>query len=125
MERIKNQMYVNSPYDLASDLDDAYRNGVDMVIENIGVCESCHEMFLKDSDFIVCECCRENEPETVSCPNCEMLMINGYATHETGCVTSYLFVPQECKYCGCAFFIDEGDAKTAFCSEDCTINYNT
>lgn len=34
-EILRNRMYANSPYDLASERDDAYRNGVDAVIEAI------------------------------------------------------------------------------------------
>jgi hypothetical protein len=33
LTKLQNKLYADSPYDLASELDNAYRNGVDAVID--------------------------------------------------------------------------------------------
>ena len=57
----------------------------------------------------------------VSCPSCEILVINGVACHEHGCPTSYLYSRRECRNCGYDFEPEYQNHR--FCSESCHAIY--
>lgn len=51
------------------------------------------------------------------CSQCEMLVINGVACHETGCPRAWADEVRECKWCGSKFRPTEQDHR--FCDDDC------
>ena len=58
-----------------------------------------------------------------SCNQCEMIMINKVACHETGCPESWK-TRRECRWCGAQFMPEFKEQ--ACCGEDCAeVYYNT
>ena len=51
------------------------------------------------------------------CCSCEVLMINGFRCHETGCPAAWKDQVSECKECGSVFEPDGPCDR--FCSADC------
>jgi hypothetical protein len=58
----------------------------------------------------------------VRCNKCEMLVINGVATHEHGCPDAWKTERRECKWCGSAF--EPKGRYDLFCSPDCSDSYH-
>jgi hypothetical protein len=65
----------------------------------------------------------------LSCPDCEIMSINGHVCHEAGCPSSWIDpcmgegYEQECKWCGSLFVPKDKDQ--AFCDESCAESYNS
>ena len=59
--------------------------------------------------------------ETITCDQCNLLMINGVLCHETGCPDSWRFIKKECKWCGSEFEPEHADE--GFCSCECIESY--
>ena len=55
------------------------------------------------------------------CEQCEMLAINGVATHEIGCPDSWKTYETECPWCG-SWFIRETRNQTC-CDDSCNASY--
>ncbi len=53
----------------------------------------------------------------ISCPDCELVAINGVICHEWGCPSSHLFTKRECKWCGRGFKPKTKEQVT--CSKSC------
>lgn len=51
------------------------------------------------------------------CSQCEMLVINGVACHETGCPLYWQGTTAPCKWCGTPFRMEE--MGQSFCDDDC------
>jgi hypothetical protein len=60
--------------------------------------------------------------DIMKCNSCEMLAINGIATHEIGCPDSWKDYKKECKWCGIEF-LPENEYQDC-CSLDCSEAYN-
>jgi len=61
--------------------------------------------------------------KTVTCPSCDVLVINNHICHEHGCPDAYRDETRECQWCGTSFQPDERDQR--FCSEDCAQAYSS
>lgn len=78
-------------------------------------CETCQP----------CESCAEDGPEPVGCDQCEVLSVNGTATHEQGCPNSWRDpvtgkgYPVECFECGCMWAPDAGPSTRRGICLDC------
>lgn len=56
------------------------------------------------------------------CHSCNLLRINGYVTHETGCPNAWRDEVRECKWCGCKFLPEENHQ--VCCSHPCQVSYS-
>jgi len=59
----------------------------------------------------------------MTCPSCQLMVIQGVICHEHGCPDNHLFTTQECKWCGTEFRPTE-KRRDYFCSASCAAAYH-
>jgi hypothetical protein len=63
-----------------------------------------------------------NYPQKVSCPSCDLLVLNNHICHERGCPDSHLYKIRECDWCGSEFIPECRDQR--FCEDSCAQSYS-
>ena len=58
----------------------------------------------------------------MTCPSCQLMVIQGVICHERGCPDGHLFTTQECKWCGTEFRPAE-KRRDYFCCASCEAAY--
>jgi hypothetical protein len=58
----------------------------------------------------------------MTCPSCQLMVIQGVICHERGCPDGHLFTTQECKWCGTEFRPVE-KRRESFCCASCEAAY--